>query len=120
MKRKILLFACLACLIVVVVVLYDNRQNSSPPRFTSPAPFKNENRIRQLTNLVADQDQRSGQAVANYRPRNQPRLDDLDIDAADLLRQLPGVVQVEVRLQVEEPACRIVHLRDWHFVPKAL
>jgi hypothetical protein len=39
---------------------------------------------------------------------------------ADLLRQLPGVVQVEVAVRAEQPTHRIVHLRDWHFVPRDL
>jgi hypothetical protein len=38
----------------------------------------------------------------------------------DLLRQLPGVVSVEVMVYADQPAHRIVHLRDWHFVPRDL
>jgi len=44
---------------------------------------------------------------------------DLGAPAAKIVRQLPGVVDVEVS-SVENPAHRIVRLRNWHFVPKAL
>ena len=39
-----------------------------------------------------------------------------------MLRGLPGVVEVEVEVgvKVEKPTQRIIHLRDWHFVPKDL
>lgn len=49
----------------------------------------------------------------------QPRIDDLKAPAADILRQLPGVVEVEVS-SADNATHRIVHLRDRHFVPKAL
>jgi len=39
---------------------------------------------------------------------------------APLLRQLPGVVRVEIGVQAEKPTHRIVRLRDWHFVPRDL
>jgi hypothetical protein len=38
----------------------------------------------------------------------------------ELLGQLPGVARAEVGVQAEKPTCRIVHLRDWHFVPRDL
>jgi hypothetical protein len=38
----------------------------------------------------------------------------------DQLRQLPGVVRVEVLVHADQPTHRIVHLRDWHFVPRDL
>jgi hypothetical protein len=44
----------------------------------------------------------------------------IDSPVVDLLRQLPGVVQVEVGVTAKKPTSRIVHLRDWHYVPKDL
>jgi hypothetical protein len=99
---------------VALVWMYGNRQSSSPPS------AKDEDRIPKLTKLVADQEEESSQAVNNYQPKTQARLDDLGISVDDLLRRLPGVAQVEVGVRAEKPTCRIVHLRDWHFVPKEL
>jgi hypothetical protein len=96
-----------------LVWLPGNRQASSPPA-------KSEDRIPRLTRLVAEQEEESAQAVASYQPKTQARIDDLGISVVDLLRQLPGVAQVEVGVRAEEATCRIVHLRDWHYVPKDL
>jgi hypothetical protein len=89
-----------------------NRQNSQRP------PFKTDNRIPKLKKLVADQEAESAQAVVKYHPKNQARIDDLGISAADLLRQLPGVVQVDITVSANHRTHRIVHLQDWHFVPR--
>lgn len=59
-------------------------------------------------------------ALASYTPKTPGRIDDLAVAAADILRQLPDVVQVDIPMPVQRPASRIVHLRDWHFVPKDL
>ncbi len=87
--------------------------------YPSP-PAKIENRIPALTKLVADQEQKSAQAVAKYKPKCETKIDDLDAPAGDMLRQLPGVVDVQVGVSADKPTHRIVHLRDWHFVPKDL
>lgn len=46
------------------------------------------------------------------------QFDDLDVSAERILRNLPGVVEIEVKVRVEKPTHRIVHLRDWHFVTR--
>ena len=69
---------------------------------------------------LADQEQESTHAVANYRPKIQAQIDDVDAPVVDLLRGLPGVVRAEVGVRAEQPTGRVVHLRDWHFVPKDL
>jgi len=38
----------------------------------------------------------------------------------DLLRRLPGVAKVSVHKPVDRPTHRIVHLTNWHFLPKDL
>jgi hypothetical protein len=53
------------------------------------------------------------------RPR-QPTTEDLQADTAQLLRGLPGVAQVKVSPASGKPARRLVHLLDWHFVPREL
>jgi hypothetical protein len=67
-----------------------------------------------------DQEERSAQAVAAYQPKTTARIDDLSTSVPDLLRQLPGMVQVEIAVRADKPTHRIIQLRDWHFVPKDL
>jgi hypothetical protein len=43
---------------------------------------------------------------------------DLSTDANALLRQLPGVADVEVLVTCPKPTHRIIHLRDWHWVDR--
>jgi hypothetical protein len=47
-------------------------------------------------------------------PQTAGSIADLSTDAAALLRQLPGVVDVEVLVTCPKPTHRIIHLRDWH------
>jgi hypothetical protein len=46
------------------------------------------------------------------------RLDDLNADAASILCQLPGVVKVDVARPDTPTRHRIVHFKDWHFIPR--
>ena len=39
---------------------------------------------------------------------------------ADALRLLPGAAEVEVLVTTAHPVRRIIHVRDWHFVPRDL
>ncbi len=73
-----------------------------------------------LQHQVAMQEEESAEAVANYVPKSSIQIDDLDSSIADLLRQLPGVAKVESSKTTDKPTSRIIHLRDWHFLPKAL
>jgi hypothetical protein len=57
---------------------------------------------------------------ASYTPCVTGRLDNLNVPVEPILRQLPGVVEVEVRRPTALARRRIVHLKDWHFVPKDL
>jgi hypothetical protein len=77
-------------------------------------------RIARLEAAVEEQRTASEQAVVQYKPKVAGRLDDLSTPAEALLRQLPGVAQVEVAVAVARPSARIVHLRDWHRVPRDL
>lgn len=85
-----------------------------------PAPTTSEDRILKLKKQIGEQEVDSAQAVANYVPIGKTRIDDLGSPVVDLLRQLPSVVQVNVGVAAKNPSKRIIHLRDWHHVPKDL
>ena len=53
---------------------------------------------------------------ASSRSALNARLDDLTVSVVESLKRLPDVVDVEVKVRVEKPTHRIVHLRDWHFI----
>src|SRR5262249_17434730 len=88
------------------------------PRQTVEA--RTQSRLPELRRMVERQEKESAEAVASSSPTTTARLDDLTASAELLLRQLPGVVRVEVAVRAEQPTHRIVHLRDWHFVPRDL
>jgi hypothetical protein len=79
-----------------------------------------EGRLSRLQVQVERQREASAKAAADYAPKVRGRLDDLTPPVADLLRQVPGVVEVEALVSPAKPTRRIVHLRDWHFVPEDL
>jgi hypothetical protein len=102
---------------IVAIALFFPRDNQRRQEPTDPPPAA-EDRIPKLTKLVAEQEEESAQAVAKYKPKIQARIDKLDSPVVDLLRQLPGVVHVEAGVKADKPVHRIIHLREWHFVPK--
>jgi hypothetical protein len=61
-----------------------------------------------LKALVEQQEKESATAVALYTPKTTGRLDDLTVPAELLLRQLPGVVNIEVAVRADAsfPAAR--------------
>src|SRR5580765_1279729 len=73
----------------------------------------------------------AGAAVVIFWPKHNPPADsgpivaskstifDLSADAAELLRGLPGVSHVDA-VAVEKPTKRIIHLLDYHYVPRDL
>lgn len=73
-------------------------------------------RLPTLRAIAGDQEKEAAKSVATYRPRSNARVDYLQSSADDLLRGLPGVVDVEAMVRAKNPTCRIIHLRDWHFV----
>ena len=89
---------------------------------TSPEPPQEEIRtsIPELKRQVEEEQERATKAVADYNPKTPGRIDDLAIPATELLQQLPGVAEVEAPPPAKKPTHRLVHLRDWHFVPKDL
>ena len=89
-------------------------------RTATPTPTAIENRIPKLQKRLADRKKEIEGAVDAYSPKANSRIDDLSVPAAEILRGLPGVVQVEMLVKADKPTGRIVHLRDWHYVPKDL
>jgi hypothetical protein len=77
-------------------------------------------RIKLLEKRAEEERRSSDEAVAAYVPNVSGRLDDLTVVAIAVLKQLPGVASVEVLVAPAKPKHRIVHVRDWHFVPKEL
>src|SRR5262249_3975930 len=77
-------------------------------------------RIAQLQAAVEEQRTASERAVTEYKPKGPGRLDDLTASAEALLRQLPGVVQVDTSASVAGPSARIVQLRAWDPGPRGL
>jgi hypothetical protein len=55
-----------------------------------------------------------------YAPKIVGRIDDLAIPAADVLRQLPGVMDLEALVTAPRPVRRIIHIRDWRLVSRNL
>jgi hypothetical protein len=94
----------------------SKERSVTPNPMPAPAP----DRMQQLQQQVNLQEIESANAVANYVPATNARIDDLNLSAVGALRQLPGTDQVEVAVSAQNPIGRIVKLRDWHFVPKDL
>jgi hypothetical protein len=74
---------------------------------------------KRIANLTEELKQ-ARKETPSYRPISPGNLDDLSLSAEDILRQIPGVAQVEVLVPAKNPTRRIVHIRDWHSVPKDL
>jgi hypothetical protein len=76
--------------------------------------------VPELKRQVEQEEGRAKKVVADYNPAAPGRIDDLATPVAELLRQLPGVVEVEASAPAKKHTHRLVHLRDWHFVPNDL
>lgn len=110
-KRISTVFLGVALILVLAFVVYLSRNRPTKPIV---------DRRQELRTLVAEQEAASAQAAAKYQPTTTSPIDDLSSSAVEILRGLPGVVQVDASVRVEKPTSRIIHLLDWHFVPKEL
>lgn len=79
-----------------------------------------EGRLAELRTLVEQDRLAADDGLRRYAPRSKAHVDDLAADLCDILRQVPGVAGVESLVRPDKPTHRIVHLRDWRFVPKDL
>lgn len=115
-RRSILILLIVFGAAALTIWLKGNPGSST----SSPPSIPTVDRIPNLKKQIAEQDAESAQAVAKYAPVTKHRIDDLRSPVVELLRSLPGVVQVEVGVVAKNPTSRIIHLRDWHLVPKEL
>lgn len=84
----------------------------------TPEPTTEE-RIARLEKQVQEQRRDSEQSLLAYTPEYNRNLGDRTANAAEILRQLPGVAEVKL-LVYGRGSPRIIQLCDWHFVPRDL
>ena len=118
MRRAIPILVVVVGIVALAFWPKENSGSNTPPDASRPHLHEIENRIPKLKKQIAEQEVESAQALAKYAPKSQTRIDDLGSPVTDLLRQVAGVVQVDVGVEAKKPTSRIVHLRDWHSVPK--
>jgi hypothetical protein len=118
MRRRRLATAAVWFLgLLALAVLGSHFLRTTPP----PPGSTTASRLSELRKLIEDQEKESATAVATYAPKTAAaRLDDLTASPESVFKELPGVAHVEVAIQAENPTHLIVHLRDWHYVPKDL
>ena len=95
-------------------------RNWSRPLADKANPQVSDARLRELRLRSERETAVAVASVEAYHPRVPGRLDDLSFSAEDILRRLPGVLEVERLVAPAMPSRRIVHLRDLHFVPRDL
>jgi hypothetical protein len=92
----------------------------SPPPVPSDFAKKTQARIAKLKDRIGQEKAAAEDAVKRYAHSTPGRIDELTTPAADLLRGLPFVARVDVALRCRRPTCRVIQLRDYHFVPRDL
>jgi len=115
MFRRIVVAVLVLAIGITVIFL-----RKPPTEQVSSPPASLPDRVPALRAAVAAQAKEAAQTVSSYRPFSNARIDDLQAPVNELLRGLPGVVEVEAKVRAENPTTRIIHLRDWHFVPRDL
>jgi hypothetical protein len=111
--KRCLLFLLLA--LVAVVALALHRWPWTRPTRIDLAEVQQ--RVEALRQEV-EQVRTAADPADTYIPKAAGSIDDLVTDAAAILRQLPGVTNVEVIVTCANPTHRIIHLRDWHWVER--
>jgi len=115
-KLHFLLLPFLAGLILLVVWHLRHQEPAHlPQKYSAPVQ-----QFAELQRLVAEQENNSHRAAERYNPTLKWQLTDLTFPARDLLAGLPGVVEVEHSVKCDKPTRRVIHLRDWHLVPREL
>src|SRR5262245_2949368 len=105
MARRGKALAGLATLAVLVALaVFALRHGSTPPADNAGPPETDEH-LRELR-LRVEREAAADAAARNYRPKVAGRLDDLTALAADILRGLPGVAEVEVPVRPKWPSTR--------------
>lgn len=115
--RKILTRLLILCGIIVVGKSWMDRNGSGRSSIrmdTATAVAEVTAKDAALRDRVAQLQLTTAEAVENYRPPADARIDDLASDVTDILRLLPGVASVDAS-QADKPTSRIIHLLDWYF-----
>jgi len=115
-KLRFLLLPFLAGLILLVVWHLRHQEPAHLPQ-KYPTPVQ---RLAELQRLVSEQENTSHRAIERYNPTLKWQLTDLTFPARDLLACLPGVTEVEQVVKCDKPTRRLIHLGDWHLVPRDL
>src|SRR4051794_26741734 len=89
-----------------VALAFWLKGNSGSPT-SSPSPVVTEDRIPKFKKQIAEQEVESAEAAAKYAPTIKARIDDFDSPLVELVRGLPGVVQVEVGVTAKKPTRRL-------------
>lgn len=100
----------------------ESRHNGQQNRPAEQSPEASNPGVRsgELRKLVREQRVLSARSVESYKPKVQAKLNQLNVAVRPLLEQLPGEVHVDAYGPTDRPVHRIVHLSDWHFVPKSV
>jgi hypothetical protein len=111
--RKRLVFVL--CFVAVVGALAMHRwPRTRPARIDLAEVHQRVEALRQ----EGEQVRAAPDPADTYTPKAAGSIADLATDTAALLRQLPGVENVEVLVTCPKPTHRIIHLRDWHWVDR--
>lgn len=94
-----------------IILLTQNGRRTTPPIA---------NHVPQLTKRLVELEEDVEQEVATYSPKSKSLIDDPSAPADEILQGRPYVVQVEALVKADQPIHRVIHLRDWHYVPKDL
>jgi hypothetical protein len=94
--------------VLLLVVIAGCSKSEPPPKMVG------------LAERVEQERQASAEAVDAYVPKVTGRIDALASPAIDILRQLPGVADVELLVSAPKPTHRLNQHRDWHSVPPDL
>jgi hypothetical protein len=109
-KTAVPLVLFLTAGVCAVVILLWGRRSTDPIAIDVP--------ITNLQDVVASHDTVHKAAADSYKPKVEGRIEDLSAPAEAILRQLPGIEGLEVFPKSENPSRRLIHLCDFHFVPK--
>jgi hypothetical protein len=124
MKAKRYLALALALFMGLAVVAYvtwppspESKAQPANPVPPSEAVQALRGRVATLKARVEEERAEADTLVAQYFSAAAPRLDNLSTPAADLLRGLPFVERVDVALRARRPACRVIQIRDYRWMP---
>ena len=106
----------LACIGALNVRLPESADRPTAPPTSAPKMGDDDDALPKTRD--ADTSAHSDSEPNTAKQTGAASLFDLSAGAVPLLRQLPNVVKVERHGPATLPTHRIIHIADWHFVPK--